>query len=185
MSKNIASVNAKRIGQDPAQLGSSTLLAIKSRQLENQYQRISREISWYEEEARKTVGLALQYKLEIGKRLAHVKELMPHGKFLEWAHQEFGWTPRHVQNHLTLAANAKEVLRFPVGASLRMVLAALRESHREPSKDPGSVEVLQPHQRIHLIGEIEEGTLDCEKLITEVARIAAGLGATKTRWRAR
>ena len=31
--------------------------------------RLAGEIGWYEEEARKTVMLALQYKLEIGRRL--------------------------------------------------------------------------------------------------------------------
>jgi hypothetical protein len=148
-------------------------------------ERISREITWYEEEARKTVGLALQYKLEIGKRLAHAKELMAHGKFLPWAQREFGWTPRHVQNHLALAANAKRVLHLPAGASLRMALAAIRESPPEPHRAPASVDVLPPLQRIHLIGEIQEGTLDREKLVAEVARIAARLGAPKTRWKTR
>ena len=176
---------ALRLAQHLARTGSSAAQVIKSRQAEGEIQRISREINWYEEEARKTVALALQYKLEIGRRLAHVKEMMPHGRFLAWAQQEFRWTPRHVQNHLMLAANAKQVLRLPAGASLRMALAALRESHPEPRKEPALVDVHSPVRRIHLIGEIEEGTLDCAELLMEVSLIAAKLGASKTTWRAR
>src|SRR5262249_5757455 len=56
----------------------------------DELQVISREISWYEEEARKSVSLALQYKLEIGKRLIRAKGLLKHGQFLRWAQNEFG-----------------------------------------------------------------------------------------------
>jgi hypothetical protein len=155
------------------------------RRTEQQLRQISGEIAWYEEEARKSVGLALQYKLEIGKRLASAKILMAHGEFLAWAQQEFGWTARHVQNHLMLAANAKRVSCLAPGASLRMALAAIKESQAEPSKVTTAVEEFPPIQRVHLIGEIEEGTLDCETFVAEVARLAATLGAPKTRWKTR
>jgi hypothetical protein len=116
------------------------------------------------------------------------KHLLPHGKFLSWAHREFGWTPRHVQNHLALAANAKQVARLAPGASLRMALAAIRNAQMKPANgDESSAEEhdVRPVRRIHVVGEIEEGTLDCQLLLAELSRIAAHLGAPKTRWKAR
>jgi hypothetical protein len=148
-------------------------------------------ILWYEEEVRKTVGLALQYKLEIGRSLARAKQLLPHGKFLAWAQHEFGWTPRHVQNHLTLAANAKRVSHLGPGASLRMALAAIKESRADVSKPVdsrlsiGPPPALESVQRIQLIGEFEEGEVDCHQLVLEMARISAALGVPNARWKAR
>jgi Protein of unknown function (DUF3102) len=148
-------------------------------------------ILWYEEEVRKTVGLALQYKLEIGRSLARAKQLLPHGKFLAWAQHEFGWTPRHVQNHLALAANAKHVSHLGPGASLRMALAAIKESRADASKAVDSPTSIGPRpaiesvQRIQLIGEFEEGEVDCRQLVLEVERISAALGAPNARWKAR
>jgi hypothetical protein len=100
-----------------------------------QIERIRREIAWYESETNKTLRLALQYKLEIGRRLMHVKSLLPHGQFLNWAREEFGWTPKHIQNHLTLAANAKCVSHLPSGASLRLALATIKEA-QSPNRVP-------------------------------------------------
>ncbi len=154
------------------------------RRFEHELAQISGEIAWYEEEARKSVGLALQYKLEIGKRLARAKALMPHGAFLPWAQAQFGWTPRHVQNHLTLAANAKRVSHLGPGASLRMALAAIKEATPEIKKGVESVRVGSSIKKIHVIGEIEEGTLDCAQLVEELVRIAAALGAPRTKWKA-
>ncbi len=162
-----------------------TALVPNPRQCEQALARISGEIAWYEEEARKSVGLALQYKLEIGKRLSRAKGLLPHGTFLSWAQVEFGWTPRHVQNHLTLAANAKRVSRLGPGASLRMALAAIKEAEPEFEKGLQSGTMLPQFKKIHVVGEIEEGTLDCKQLVDELARIAAVLGAPRTKWKAR
>jgi len=170
----------------------------KPRIFENELTQIAREIAWYEEEVRKTVRLALQYKLEIGKRLAHAKSLMPHGTFLRWARTQFGWTPRHVQNHLTLAANAKRVSHLEPSASLRMALAAIKEAnpeakdgvelvrigaHPEAKSRVGLVRIGNSVKEIHVVGEIEEGTLDCDQLIEELVRIAADLGAPRTKWK--
>jgi hypothetical protein len=152
---------------------------------DHEVNRLTREIAWYEEETRKNLGLLLQYRLEIGKRLAQARELLPHGQFLAWAEREFGWTARHVQNHLTLAANAKHVSRLEPGASLRMALAAIKEVHLEARKRTDPVEILPPVRRIHLTGEIHEGTLDCERLLAEMQCIAAAFGASKTVWKAR
>lgn len=99
-----------------------------------------------------------------------------------------------MQNHLKLAANAKRVSRLGPGASLRMALAAIKESAQvELSKGDSSElgkadesRVLPPgFRRVSLIGEIQEGTLDCEKLADELERIAAALGAPKTKWKVR
>jgi Protein of unknown function (DUF3102) len=131
--------------------------------------------------------LALQYKLEIGKRLIRAKGLLKHGQFLRWAQNEFGWTPRHVQNHLTLASHEKRVSLLPPGASLRMALAAIKEAQTESGKEiKPAVELLPPPRQIHIIGEIEGGgNLDFNQLVKEIARIAANLGAPKTRWKVR
>jgi len=113
-------------------LAITTTLTVDAR---TQIERIRREIAWYEEETNKTLRLALQYKIEIGKRLMRVKSLLPHGQFLNWARQEFGWTPKHIQNHLTLAANAKCVSHLPRGASLRMALATIKQA-QSPNRAP-------------------------------------------------
>jgi hypothetical protein len=160
------------------------------RRYQHELAQLSGEIAWYEEEARKSVGLALQYKLEIGRRLARAKALMPHGAFLPWAQAQFGWTPRHVQNHLTLAANAKRVSHLGPGASLRMALAAIKEADpetkdaKEARKRVELVPISSSIKKIHVIGEIEEGTLDCDQLVEELVRIAAALGAPRTKWKA-
>jgi hypothetical protein len=157
---------------------------------ENELQVISREIFWYEEESRKTVRLALQYKLEVGKRLIRAKGLLSHGHFLKWAQHEFGWTPRHVQNHMLLAANEKRISLMPDGASLRMALAAIREvsnakSELSSAEAPAQVrmEVLPRRKQVHIIGEVVEGNLDCPRLLRELAHMAAELGAPRTRWK--
>jgi hypothetical protein len=154
------------------------------RKFQHELAQISSEITWYEEEARKSVGLALQYKLEIGRRLARAKALMTHGAFLPWAQIQFGWTPRHVQNHLTLAANAKRVSHLGPGASLRMALAAIKETTPEVKKGVELVRTVSSVRKIHVVGEIEEGTLDCDQLVEELVRIAASLGAPRTKWKA-
>jgi|SRR5581483_1508941 len=143
------------------------------------------EIGWYEDQARKTVMLALQYKFEIGRRLARAKLLLPHGQFLSWARQEFGWSPRHVQRHLMLAENASSVLNLPPGASLRMALAAIRKSKADPEKSGGEAVRSIPIQRIYIVGEIEEGAVDRDLLLSGVAKLAEELGAQKMRWRIR
>jgi hypothetical protein len=140
--------------------------------------KLAGEISWYEDQARKTVLLALQYKLEIGRRLARAKALLPHGSFLSWARAQFGWSPRHVQRHLTLAENASRVSCLPPGASLRMALAAIRQTRPEE----GFTRELTGPRRIHIVGELEEGNLDRDLLLDGVVRLAHKLGAQKIRW---
>jgi Protein of unknown function (DUF3102) len=147
--------------------------------------KLAGEIGWYEDQARKTVMLALQYKFEIGRRLARAKSLLPHGHFLNWARNEFGWSPRHVQRHLTLAENAARVSCLPPGASLRMALAAIRKLRVEPEKTLTEVLHGDPSQRIHLVGEFAAGTIDRDRLLSGVARLAEELGAQNVRWRIR
>ena len=147
--------------------------------------RLAGEIGWYEEEARKTVMLALQYKLEIGRRLARAKKLLPHGKFLSWAHEEFGWTPRHVQRHLTLVQYAPRVSCLPPGTSLRMALAAIRDLRTDAEKAPPDAGSSCNSQTIHITGELEPGTIDRDRLLAEIARLAGELGAQKMRWKIR
>ena len=153
--------------------------------VDNELAKLAGEIGWYEEQTRRSVGLALQYKLEIGRRLARAKELLPHGEFLSWAQHEFGWTPRHVQNHMALALNAKRVSHLPADASLRMALAAIKEVQGRREEAAPTVEDIQPMKRIHLIGEIEHGTVDRDWLLAEVTRFTEELGSSKIRWKIR
>jgi hypothetical protein len=162
---------------------------------EQELAKISEEITWYEAEAQKSVHVALGHKLEIGKRLARAKRLLPRGKFLAWASAEFGWTARHVQHHLKLAANAKRVSHLGPGASLRMALEAIKEAQyqdltgfeasSETTKAEEAPQPSQAVQRITLTAEIEEGTIDREKLLDELERIAAALGGPKSKWKVR
>jgi hypothetical protein len=149
--------------------------------------RLAGEIGWYQEEARKTVMLALQYKLEIGQRLARAKTLLPHGEFLAWAQAEFGWTARHVQRHLTLAENAPRVSCLPPDTSLRMALAAIKELRANPDAGEASPEAESAcdSKPIHITGRLEPGTIDRERLLAEIERLAGELGAEKMRWRIR
>lgn len=64
-----------------------------------------------------------------------------------------------------------------------MALAAIKQSQTEVAKPGGKLDVPSAIQKIHLTGEIEEGTLDRDKLISELTRIAARLGAPKIRWK--
>lgn len=148
-------------------------------------EKLAGEIGWYEDQARNTVMLALQYKLEIGRRLARAKALLPHGKFLPWARDRFGWSPRHVQRHLLLAEHATRVLRLPPGASLRMALAAIRQNPGDSGKTLALVPAPAPAQRIHIVGEVENGKIDCALLLDRVVRWAEELGAQNMRWRIR
>lgn len=87
-----------------------------------------------------------------------------------------------------LAANAKQVAKLAPGASLRMALAAIKNAEMKPgNRDEASAEEpeLPPIQRIYVVGEVQEGTLDCRLLLAELSRIAGLLGAPKTRWRVR
>jgi hypothetical protein len=147
--------------------------------------KLAGEIGWYEEESRKTVMLALQYKLEIGRRLARAKAILPHGKFLSWAHDQFGWTPRHVQRHLTLAENAPRVLALPRETSLRMALAAIRELRSDEGEARPLAEGEPEGQALHIIGDLEPGNIDRERLLAEFTRLAGELGVQKMRWKIR
>jgi len=150
---------------------------------DHELRKIVGEIAWYEEESRKGVTLLLQYRLEIGKRLARAKSILPHGQFLSWAQNEFGWTPRHVQNHLTLAANASLISRLDPGASLNMALAAIKKP--ASCKAEGTNRALPAPQHIHLIGEIEEGQLDSEGFLAEIAQLSMLYGVSKAKWKIR
>jgi hypothetical protein len=75
-----------------------------------------------------------------------------------------------------------------------MALAAIKESQQVELSKGDSSELIKADespmlppsvQRVNLIGEIEEGTLDCERLADELERIAAALGAPKTKWKVR
>ena len=71
-----------------------------------------------------------------------------------------------------------------------MALAAIKEADpetkdaKEARKRVELVPISSSIKKIHVIGEIEEGTLDCDQLVEELVRIAAALGAPRTKWKA-
>jgi len=145
--------------------------------------KLTGEIAWYEEQGRKTVALALQYKLEIGRRLARAKQLLPHGAFLSWAREEFGWTARHVQRHLTLVANATRVTHLPPDTSLRVALAVIGGRHGKEAIDSKGFVSPRDSQLIRVIGLIDSTNLDRDQFLEGVAKLAAELGARKMQWK--
>ena len=175
----------------PARRGESDLNSYAAMTIRDRYTddkselaKLAGEIGWYQEEARKTIMLALQYKIEIGRRLLRAKSLLPHGQFLSWAQGEFGWTPRHIQRHLLLAENAPRVSRLPPDTSLRVALAAIRELRVEMPKETPPVprQSLGDSITIHIAGTLEGPTLDRNKLLIEISRVAGELGGEKMRW---
>ena len=179
-------VRARGASDLPAPVQKPALsLAFHGRGVESELLKISGEIGWYEDQTRKTLRLALQYKLEIGRRLALAKQILPHGEFLPWAQREFGWTPRHVQKHLMLAANAACVSRLPAGSSLRMALVAIGELRAERDVGHSGSARLNRPERICIVGEIEDGILDEDKLLNGLGHLSEEMGAMRTHWKIR
>jgi hypothetical protein len=128
--------------------------------------RLTREILHYEDLAIEHAEHAVKFKAEIGTRLIAAKDLLPHGQFMNWAKERFGWDHSHVNRHMTLSRNWERVRTLPADASLRMALSAIAES-----KAAGEVSASRPgHPRFALIlasGEeavVELRTGDVEQL---------------------
>lgn len=66
--------------------------------------------------------------IEIGQRLAEVKETLPHGQWLRWLEQEFGWTDRTALNFVHVydrfSAKSETVSDLNVDVSALYLLAA-------------------------------------------------------------
>jgi hypothetical protein len=88
-------------------------------------QTLEKEIHILEAGAIARATSAIEFKVEIGKRLVRAKEILPHGQFLGCAQKEFSWTPMHVNRHIHLARNITRVLSLGPEASLRGALAAI------------------------------------------------------------
>lgn len=133
-------------------LRAKALRALHMLMIQNELDGIVQRINYHEKQAQQSAKLAIQYKLQIGEELLKAKRLLPHGEFGRWAQNEFGWGPRHTQNHMRLARNAQHVSQLPSGASLRMALAAIAA----PSNGKTVVVVEQTGPgRYRLIGEVE------------------------------
>lgn len=86
---------------------------------------ITEEIQFYKSQA----GAAC---LEIGKRLAEAKALLPHGKWSDWLRDEVAFSERAAQNFIRLAAeysNPQPVA--DLGSTKALILLALPASERE------------------------------------------------------
>lgn len=59
-------------------------------------EQITREIHTLEAHAMQRAQRAIEFKVEIGKRLARAKAILPRGAFVPWAGEEFGWSRMHV-----------------------------------------------------------------------------------------
>jgi hypothetical protein len=112
--------------------------------------RITREIHTLEAHAIQRATSAIEFKVEIGKRLERAKGLLPHGAFVAWAEREFGWTARHVQRHLVLARNTTRVSHLPPEASLRAALAAIAEADRAAAPEENG-DASSPHYVLALV----------------------------------
>jgi hypothetical protein len=99
--------------------------------LTRQLKDLAAEIREHEREAQADFKSALTHKIEIGNRLIQAKELLPHGEFLPWAEREFRWDERHIRRHMQLWRNRTRVSGLPPEASLRMALAAIKETREE------------------------------------------------------
>jgi hypothetical protein len=89
-------------------------------------ERLAEEIRAHEAEAHAHAARALAHKLAIGQRLLEAKQLLPHGAFVAWGREQFGWTQQHLYNHMDLARNHQRVGDLPPDTSLRLALAVLR-----------------------------------------------------------
>ncbi len=96
---------------------------------------ITKEIHVLESHAMEHAGSAVQFKIEIGRRLMRAKEILPHGEFIPWATREFQWDRKHLWRHMALARNVARVPHLPPDASLRAVLAAIAPARREQSAE--------------------------------------------------
>lgn len=74
----------------------------------------------------------MKFKAEIGTRLIAAKDLLPHGQFMSWAKERFGWDHSHVNRHMTLARNWDRVRTLPGDASLRMAMQAISAASDTP-----------------------------------------------------
>ena len=115
----------------PAQLPPASSTALE---------RLAGEIRAHEAQAHGHATEALRHKVEIGHRLLEAKALLPHGAFVAWGRQEFGWEQPHLWRHLELARNHARVHDLPPGTSLRMALAVL-------GRDKASLSHAEAHAR--------------------------------------
>jgi hypothetical protein len=67
-----------------------------------------------------------------------------------------------------------------------MALAAIRQLRIDTHKAPVDVEGKDTgSQRIHIVGELEQGTIDRDRLLSGVVTLAEELVVQKVRWRIR
>ena len=98
--------------------------------------RLTREIHILEAHATERATSAIEFKIQIGRRLNRAKEVLPFGTFLAWALEEFGWSRMHVARHMALARNVTRVGHLPPEASLRAALAAIAAAGRDTEPSP-------------------------------------------------
>jgi hypothetical protein len=115
--------------------------------------RITREIHTLEAHAIQRATSAIEFKVEIGRRLVRAKELLPFGSFVDWATKEFGWDRRHVARHMDLYRHGTRVSHLPPEASLRAALAAIAEADRAEASSAGTGDASSssPHYVLALV----------------------------------
>jgi hypothetical protein len=113
--------------------------------------RITREIHTLEAHAIQRATSAIEFKVEIGRRLVRAKELLPFGSFVEWATKEFGWDRRHVARHMDLYRHGTRVSHLPPEASLRAALAAIAEADRAAAGAEGAPQDAATHYVLALV----------------------------------
>src|SRR5258707_10511211 len=81
------------------------------------------------EKAEKIRALARRSVFEVGKLLAEVREKCPHGRWLPWLQDEFGWSHTHADNYMNIyrameSGQIADKLQFGLGVSSLALLAA-------------------------------------------------------------
>jgi hypothetical protein len=91
---------------------------------------LAEEIRLLEDEARAAQRRPIEIAIAIGEHLLTAKTLVPHGEFIDWVAADCGYTQRHAQYLMRVAANAKRVSHLDQGISLRGAIAAIDKALR-------------------------------------------------------
>jgi hypothetical protein len=113
-------------------------------------EQITREIHTLEAHAMQRAQRAVEFKVEIGKRLARAKAILKRGKFGAWAQKEFGWGHWHVARRMQLARNYPRVGNLGQEASLRAALADIAQAQNGRKSDVAEAERV-PAARYRLV----------------------------------
>jgi len=93
--------------------------------------------------------------VEIGKRLAGVKDILPHGSWLPWIEAEFGWTDRTARNFIQVYEFSKSEIISNLTPTVLYMLAA--PSTPEPVREV-AVELAKAGEKVtpRVVSQLKE-----------------------------